>query len=238
MTPQEKDLIQSVFDRLAAQKMVKDAEAEALIKARAASQPDALYGLVQAVVMLEAGLNQAQSRISELQRQVEQQGNANQGGSFLGGAPSPWASAPRPAAQQVYSAPQPAPQPVYYAAPQMAPSLAPSPWAQPSAGGSFLRNAATMAAGVAGGTLIAEGISSMLGGHHYGSGFGGYDGGYGGSFAGGGYGGPAEVVENVTVNNYYDNQSAGGHAVRDDASLQQASYDVDDSGGYDDGADI
>jgi hypothetical protein len=220
MTPQEKDLIQGVFDRLAALKGAKDPEAESFIKDRA--QPDAAYGLVQAVIVLEAGLNQAQAKINELQKQIEQGGQA--GGSFLGGSPWGGGSVPRSAPQ-----PAPAPQPAYYA-PQAAPQ--PSPWVQPAGGGSFLRNAATMAAGVAGGTLIAEGLTSLLGGHHY----------YGGYGGGGFGGGPGEVVENVTVNNYYDNQAAAGQQANyDSGSVQDASYDVDDGadyGGSDDGYDV
>ena len=237
MTPQEKELIQGVFDRLAAHKDGgKDAEAEALIRDNMQRQPDAAYGLVQAVVMLEAGLNQAQARIAELQRQPTQTPP-----SFLGGQ-GPWGggsvprSAPQPAPQAAYQ-----PQPTYFAPPPPQPMA--SPWAVQPSGGGFLRNAAMMAAGVAGGSLIAEGIESMLSGRHYGGGYG-YGGGFGGGF-GGGYGGPGEVVEQVTVNNYYDDRAGGGeheHHV-DQASLQDASYDdasdySDDSGSYDDGVDI
>jgi len=227
MTPQEKDLIRGVFDRLAAHRSVKDPDAEAFIKDRVQGQPDAAYGLVQAVILLEAGLNQAQARINELQRQQEQ-GQA--GGGFLGGG-GPWGggSVPRSAPQPAYAPQQP---PAYYA-PQAAPAA--SPWTQQPAGGGFLRNAATMAAGVAGGALIAEGLSNLLGGHHYG-----YGGGFGGGY-GTGFGGPGEVVENVTVNNYYDNQAAAGHqADYDNSSVQDASYDADGDygGGYDDGSDI
>jgi len=222
MTPQEKDLIQAVFDRLAANRGAKDAEAEAFIRQHVQAQPDAAYGLVQAVVMLEAGLNQAQARIAELQKS---QGQGQPSGSFLGGA-GPWGggSVPRSGAQMPYGA---APQASY----PVQPAPAAGPWAQPTGGNSFLRNAATMAAGVAGGTLIAEGLTSLLGGHRYG--------GFGGGF-GGGYGAPGEVVENVTVNNYYDNQSSPQQAVDDRASYQDASYDSGDydDGGFDGGADV
>ncbi len=229
MTPQEKDLIQNVFDRLARTGPgAKDAEAENLIRANVARLPDADYGLVQAVVMLEAGLSQAQARIADLQRQLEQTkpaGGPLAGGSFLSSA-SPWGGASVPPSA---AAPQAAAG--YASYPAQAPAA--GPWAQ-SGGGGFLRNAATMAAGVAGGTLIAEGLSSLLGGHGYGS----MGGGLGGGLAGG-YGGPGEVVENVTVNNYYDNQNAGSGG---DDSVQDASFDSSDDAGfdssYDDSADI
>jgi len=231
MTPQERDLIQNVFDRLAAHAGAKDAEADLLIANNLRRQPDAAYGLVQAVVMLEAGLQQAQARISDLQRQ--QSAAPAAGGSFLGNG-GPWATSLPPSSQSV--APQAAaPQPVYYQPTPLAAAQPASPWAQPVGGSSFLRNAATMAAGVAGGTLIAEGLTSLLGGHGYGGGIGG---GYGGGFGGGFEGGPREVVENVTVNNYYDNQSSGQGA--DVSGVQDASYDSSDdfSGGSDDGFDI
>lgn len=206
----------------------KDGEAEAFIREQVRRQPDAAYGLTQAVIVLEAGVNQAQQKINDLQRQLDEaRGGAAQsgGGSFLGGG-SPWGSgsvprsgaAPQPQPQSPYYAPQPA----YAPQPMAAPA---SPWAQPSGGSSFLRNAATMAAGVAGGTLIAEGLTSLFAGNRYG----GFGGGYGG-----GYGGPQVIEENVT-NNYYEDRQGGG-SDRDDAGYQDASYD--DGGSFDDGGDV
>ena len=71
----------------------------------------------------------------------------------------------------------------------------------PSAGGGFLRNALTTAAGVAGGAALFQGIESLLG-HNSGP----FGGGLGG---GGGFlnsGGPQEVV-----NNYYNDSPSGEH---------------------------
>ncbi len=261
MTPQEKDLIQSVFDRLSRSGVgQKDVEAEAFIRENIQRNPDAAYGLVQAVIMQEMGLNQATQRISELQRQVDEAraGHAQQGGgSFLGGA-GPWGggSVPRSGQGAPYAPPPQAPSPVW-SQPQAAPAYAPpsaaaaGPWTQqPSAAGGFLRNAATMAAGVAGGTLIAEGLSSLFGGRHMGGGFGGFGGGLGGGSPWGAT--PNETVENVTVNNYYGDQ--GGRddrqdyaqddgqqdAGQQDAGYQDASYDDTsyDDGGFDDGTNI
>lgn len=236
MTPQEKELIETVFARLErAGGTAKDGEAEAFIRDQVRRQPDAAYGLTQAVIVLEAGLNQAQQKISDLQRQLDEArgGAAQNGGSFLGGN-SPWGSGSVPRSG---TAPQPQPQhqPSYYA-PQAPVS---GPWAQPSGGGSFLRNAATMAAGVAGGALIAEGLTSLFAGNRYGGGFGG---GFGGGY-GGGFGGPGIVEENVTVNNYYeDDRQGGGGGGGDNSGSQDASFDedgsFDDGGGSDFGTDI
>ena len=225
MTPQERDLIQGVFDRLSRTGIgEKDREAEQLILENGRRVPDAAYGLVQAVVALEAGLNHANARINDLQRQLAESRPA--GGSFSGAGPWGGGSVPRsgPAPSQPQYAPVYAPQ----AQPQYAPQAVPA--AAPSAAGGFLRNAATMAAGVAGGTLIAEGLSSLFGGHHYG---------YGGGFAGGSpWGGGSEIVEeNVTVNNYNDGggggrNDGGGNA---DSGVQDASYDNSNDSGWDDG---
>lgn len=225
MTPQEKDLILSVFDRLAqGGGGPRDAEAESLINQRIVQRPDATYGLVQAVIIQEMSLNQAQQHIAELERQLAQiQGSVPAGGSFLGGSVpnsgARWGAQP--------SQPQYAPQP-QYAQPQPAPQYAP----QQPVGGGFMRNAATMAAGVAGGSLLAEGIASLFGGHR------GY-GGFGGAFGSPWGGQPGGAMENVTVNNYYGDQDGqGGQA---DAGYQDAACDDSssfDAGGFDDSQDV
>ena len=70
-TPQERELITSLMSRL---KKVggepKDHEAEALIRQSVAEQPDAPYQLVQTVLIQDMALNQAQSRIAELEKQL------------------------------------------------------------------------------------------------------------------------------------------------------------------------
>jgi len=173
MTPQERSLIQSVFDRLARLAgSPKDSEAEALILASIRQIPDAPYQLVQAVVVQEQALNEAEARIAELQRQLaEAQSRAAQpapqpaaGGLFSG--LNPWGRSRVPqtpaAPPSGFGGGQPAygPQPGY-APPQQ------SPWGgAPSAGGSFLRTAAGTAVGVAGGVMLAEGLSNMFGGGH------------------------------------------------------------------------
>ncbi|HTZ71648.1 MAG TPA: DUF2076 domain-containing protein [Acetobacteraceae bacterium] len=245
MTPQEKALIDSVFDRLAQTAGGEtDAEAAAYIKDRAAKLPDAAYGLTQAVLIQEMALNHANSHITQLEHQLAQASGQDQGSSFLGaaGRSGPWGP------QGGQQAPQ-QPQPQYQAQPQPQyqpqPQQAAGPWgAAPSGGGGFLRNVASMAAGVAGGTLLADGIASLFGGRHpFGGGYGGY-GGFGGL---GGFGGQPDVVENVenvTVNNYGDpndpNMNAGqdGLPQTDDAGTQDASFDPssgDDGSSFDDG---
>ncbi len=233
MTPQEKSMIDSVFDRIAQGATgTKDAEAMAVIEDRVARQPNSVYGLVQAVLIQEMALNQAGARVAELERQLAQSGQS-QGSSFLGGV-GPWGRAAAPVAAPAPAQPQPQPQ--YQAQPAAGPW---GPTMQP-AGGGFLRNVAGMAAGVAAGSLLADGIASLFGGHHmFGGGYGGIGGGMG---PWGGSPGMVENVENITVNNYGGPDGAG--AVPPDGSLtdggnyRDASFDpsgIDDSSLSDDG---
>jgi hypothetical protein len=234
MTPQEKSLIDSVFDRLAqGGSGAKDAEALTYMRDRAARLPDSIYGLVQAVLIQEMTINQAAARVAELERQVAQGAAPAQGSSFLGGA-GPWGQAPGTTSPARAAAPQPQAQPAYQPQPQLQPQA--GPWGAPASGGGFLRNMASMAAGVAGGTLLAEGISSLFGGRHM---FGGGFGGVGGFGPFGGSPGMVENVENVTVNNYGDSAPGSDGLPQDDqGGYQDASFtDSGDDGSSFDGGD-
>jgi hypothetical protein len=224
MTPQERELIEAVAQRLRGARLTeKDAEAERFIQAQIGSQPDALYLLTQAVIVQEQGLKHAQERIQQLEAAVQQAGGQQKHGGFLsslfGGGQ---AAAPQPPA-----VPQ---QPAYGPAP-----------AGPSAAGSFLRTAAAAAAGVVGGQLIFDGLRNMFGG------------GFGGSpFGGGGFlGGPTIVNEYVTnvddgpgpgADSGYDSgtDDSGGGDFQDSGDDSSGSYDdsYDGSGGdFDDSGD-
>ncbi|WP_377290144.1 DUF2076 domain-containing protein [Rhizobium sp. SG2393] len=162
-----------------------------------------------------------------------QNARPQQSGPWGNGADRPGAAAPAWAAQQR----QPDPAAYGNGGP-----FASGPWgrqqAAPSAGSSFLSGAATTAAGVAGGMLLANGLS-----HIFGSQFGGL-----------GWGNPAAaamgqpVVEETVINNYYDtapNQQdnaqqdvgqqddSGWQTVDNDAGNDQG-YDTADYGGGDD----
>jgi hypothetical protein len=189
-------------------------------------------------------LNDAQRHIAELDRQLSEarSGQSAGGAGFLGGA-GPWNRGSVPNSGNT-APPQPAPyqQPVY----QQAAAAPTGPWAQPASGG-FLRNAASMAAGVAGGTLLAEGIASLFRPHWMG-GMGGF-GGIGGMGAGPWGGMPAENIENVTINNYGNDTSGLDADYQDpnfqdpgvqDASFDDSNFDSDgfDTGGFDDSSNI
>lgn len=186
MTPDERQLISGLFDRMRQNGPVaKDREAESLINQAVRQTPDAAYLLVQSVLAQEHYLQEAAGRIEDLEarlRDVEDQLQAQQsqpqrssGGSFLGG---------------LFGGSKPAPQPQARASvpsfgSRAQPGQAGSPWgsaagsqpqqggfgygqqpmqqAQPQGGG-FMRSALTTAAGVAGGMMAASAIQGMLGG--------------------------------------------------------------------------
>jgi hypothetical protein len=171
MTPEERQLISGLFDRMRSfGSPEKDREAEALITEAVRALPDAPYMLVQSVLVQEQALQQAGDRIEALEEQVRKGQGAGQAagsGSFLGGlfgggrAESRGASVPAIGARatpSVYDGARTPP--VQHATPLQA---APSPQAA-GGGGSFLRTAMATAVGVAGGMLAAGAIRDMLGG--------------------------------------------------------------------------
>jgi len=193
----------------------KDPEAEELLAQGMGRDPDAMYKLAQTVLVQNLALNQARAQIQQLQ-QAQQQAQPLLSTSFLGSllGRDP---APAPPAQPPY---QPVPYqqvPAYQAAPQYS-SAPPYAAPAPSPGGSFLRSAATTAAGVAAGALAFEGIESLM------HGFGHEGGGWGaGGWGGGGFGSGAPAVEETVINNYYDDpKQAGGFAEHHE---HEASYD-------------
>jgi hypothetical protein len=166
MTPEERNLVIELFDRLATlEDAQRDPEAERLIRDGLRQAPNALYALVQTVLVQDEALKRADARIRELEGASEAEA-APRDQSFLGGiresvlgkregrgsVPSvrPGEAAPMSPAWQTATQPmQPMP-----AAPAGAP-MAP--------GGSFLGTAAAAAAGVIGGSLLLSGIRSMMG---------------------------------------------------------------------------
>jgi hypothetical protein len=193
MTPDERQLISGLFDRMRSNGPVeKDRDAESLINQAVRQTPDAAYLLVQSVLAQEHYLQQAGGRIEELEARMRdledeiassrprQQAPAG-GGSFLGGlfGGGRQAPAPEPMPRRSGSVPafgsRPAPQ-----------ARAGSPWGgqqpqqggmaggafgqspmqqQPAQqGGGFMRSALATAAGVAGGMMAANALSGMLGG--------------------------------------------------------------------------
>jgi hypothetical protein len=172
MTPQEQQLVDELFDRLAqVENNPRDPDAERVITDGVRRAPHATYALVQTALVMDEALKRANARIEELQAQVGDQPPPQQGGGFLDsmrdavlGRHDPRGSVPnvRTQATQTSSAapyqsqagypPQP-----YRAGPGMGPAF--------GSGGSFLGTAASTAAGVIGGGLLLNSIRSMFGDH-------------------------------------------------------------------------
>jgi hypothetical protein len=241
MIPQERDMLANLVDRVRqSPQQQRDPEAEAIIGDLVRQRPDAPYVLAQTVLVQDYALHQAQARIAELEQQLKGQ-QSNHGGflsSIFGSGRDPQPAPRQPPAPYQPQAPQ-----TGYAQPAAgpwgaAPTMAPQVFAQPAGQPSFLRSAATTAAGVAGGALLFEGIESLFGGH------GGY-GGMGGGFGGAGFGGfgPQPGLTETVVNNYYE-EPAGGAG--QPADFQQGGFDnasfndaPDDMGGnFDAGGDF
>lgn len=179
MTPQEKDLITILLDRLnKTESHPKDPEAETLIREMAAGRPDAPYSLVQTVLIQDLSLHNAQNRITDLETQLTETTHASSappsflgGPSFLGavfGPGEPWGGVRTGNMPPSGLAANPTglaatPQPSY--APEQGSAAPSAPGAGWISGGGFLRSAAITAAGIAGGALLFEGIQSMFG-HH------------------------------------------------------------------------
>jgi uncharacterized protein len=218
MNPQEKELLTTLLDRVKnAPRQDKDPEADALIRQAMAAQPDLPYYLTQTVLIQDLSLHQAQQRIADLEKQLTdaQQAAKPSVGSFLGGLfgsrppaqasgpaqagppqAGPWTRSPQVAAAppaQPYGQPGYAPQPGYGQQPMGGGFMGGGMGG--GAGGGFLRSAAATAAGVAGGALLFQGISSLFGNHYA-----------GGLMSGGMTPGLGETV----VNNYYGNDAGRG----------------------------
>lgn len=181
MTPQERKLIDELFDRLASlENAPRDAGAVQAMNEGLQRAPNALYPMVQTVLVQDEALKRADARIRELEEELElQPGEPVKQPGFLdsmrealtgkpqgsvpsvrAGAPaqqSPWGSTGAGwgntgAPPQGYSPAGPA---GYGAPPPQAPG---------AGGGSFLGTAAATVAGVVGGALLMNSFRGMFGG--------------------------------------------------------------------------
>ncbi|RRA49409.1 DUF2076 family protein [Acidipila sp. EB88] len=201
MTSQEQAMLNDLVHKINSTNLEeKDDAAEQLLRDGLGRNQDALYMLAQTVLVQNIALEQAKQQLMQMQQAPAAPAKAT---SFLGsllGHRDPQPQAPPPQQQGGYQQVQYG-QPQYaqpqYAQPQG--GFAPPPSGQPS----FLRSAATTAAGVAAGALAFQGVESLL---HGGMGGGGGFGGEG--FGGGGFGG-GEAPREEIINNYYDSPGGG-----------------------------
>lgn len=89
MTPEERDLITELFERMRRQRLGEvDADARDLIERSIRANPDAAYQLVQSVIVQNMALERAEGRIRDLEddlRDISSDRGRSSGGSFLGG---------------------------------------------------------------------------------------------------------------------------------------------------------
>ncbi|CAI8943693.1 DUF2076 domain-containing protein [Pseudomonas sp. IT-P4] len=188
MNSEEQTLIDGLFSRLQqaeTDSAPRDAQAEARIKEHLTRQPAAGYFMTQAILVQEAAIKSLDEQNTQLTRQVQQlqaelqqakaqatPAPAPSGGGFLSSIFGGNSREPQPASTQ--SAPlsnggwrEPGrssfgSQPPQQNIPQQ--GYAPQQQAPAAAGSSFLGGALKTAAGVAGGVMLAQGISSLF--HH------------------------------------------------------------------------
>jgi hypothetical protein len=145
MNPQEKVQLEQFLQQLnSTQAGAKDSDANALIAESVKKQPDASYLLVQRAMGLEMALQVAQKQMADMQAQIDQTSKPS---GFLSGINSWGRAAPSQGAPTNAMAARPA-----------------AGAAQPSAWGSGMLGAiATTAIGVVAGSMLYQGIQSMMG---------------------------------------------------------------------------
>jgi hypothetical protein len=232
MTPQERQLVDDLFDRLAQlENAPRDPDAERAIIDGLRRSPNAPYALVQTVLVQDEALKRANARIQELEtggqqpdepprgfldnmrhslfgREEPRQGsvpNARTGGLGSSGA---WGASPStpPPPPPGYGAPPPPPG---YGAPPPGYGYGPGP-SPVGSGGSFLGTAAASAAGVIGGAMMLNGIRSMFGHSGGGSGAGAFNSGpsLGSPWGGSGSAANSELAREAGIDNIGTSRSA------------------------------
>jgi hypothetical protein len=226
MTPEERQLLSALFDRMrGVADQPRDREAEAFIADALRQQPYAPYLLAQTVLVQEEALRAAAARIQELE---EGSAARREQASFLPGR----GSVPRTGAGT--APPQPQDQGPW-GQPAMGASPPSGPWngaGNAPAGGGFLRNAMAAAAGVAGGALLYQGIQNLFGSHGSGQ-------------AAGLFGTAGAQPGDTSFADKFVGTGKPETNGDDDKDLTEASYDdgddgdddEDDDGGFDGGSD-
>jgi len=255
MTPQERQLIDALFDRLARlETSPRDADAEAAIADGQRRAPNAVYALVQTVLVQDEALKRADARIRELEGGEPEPKSA---GGFLdtmrdtlfGGGPAHGAV---PNVRPGEGAPRNGPvwnsgQVLGQAEPRqggLGGGFGGGPFAAGnSGGGSFLGTAAATAAGVIGGAMLMNGIRGLMGGGHQSLGDTASSGG-GKSPWDGGNASSGDLARDAGLNDMgkggarnEERQSFSEHASNDHDDSDDVDYDDDDydSGDFDSG---
>ena len=183
MTPQERQLVDDLFDRLArVDGAPRDPDATTAIGQGLQRAPNALYALVQTVLLQDEALRRAHDRIQELEAAGAP--SQSQSGGFLDSMRETIFGQSQPRGSVPNVRPPEAPsRPVWNSGqvmPQAGGQYDQGPYGQGAygqgyrappfggGGGSFLGTAAAAAAGVVGGSLLLDSFRSMMGGHQQG----------------------------------------------------------------------
>jgi hypothetical protein len=192
MTPQERQLVDDLFDRLSKlESAPRDPDAIAAISDGLRKAPSAVYALVQTVLLQDEALKRANSRIQELEGGGA--GEQHPSGGFLDSMrETVFGQNPQRGSVPNVRPPDLPGRPVWNSGQVMQQTQPPGqydqgPYNQPygapqgpgglmggglmgGGGGSFLGTAAAAAAGMVGGSLLLGSIRSMMGGNRHGFG--------------------------------------------------------------------
>jgi uncharacterized protein len=240
MTPQERQLIDDLFGRLSKlEGSPRDPDAVAAIAQGLRGAPNAVYALVQTVLLQDEALKRANHRIEELE--AGEAGGQQQSGGFLDsmrdaifGQGQPHGSVPNvppPGAgsRPVWNSGQVMQQGQYpgqynqgpynqgpygqpYGGPQGPMGGTTGGGAMGGGGGSFLGTAAAAAAGAVGGSLLLNSVRSMMGGSRA------------------GFGDPTTVINEKVVNE----SPWSGDQSRGDLARDAGINDIDSANSRDD----
>lgn len=163
MSPEEKNVIAGIFDRLAeVADQPRDPEAERLIAERVRAQPYAPYAMAQTIHIQEQALSNLQQEVEALRAEIEEASRRQRQssgilGALFGGGAAPPRETPPGGPWGSRGAPDPRWGGVPAAGPWQQPMQPPMPQ-----GGGFLSGALTTALGVAGGVMIANAVSNAF----------------------------------------------------------------------------
>lgn len=183
MTPQERQLIDDLFARLAKlENAARDPEAFSAIMQGLRSAPNAVYALVQTALVQDEALKHAHDRIQELEATNDPQQQGQSGGFLDSMRDAIFGQNQSHGSVPPVRAPDIGGRPVWNSGQALQQSQAPGhyeqgPYGQPQGqpygapqapfgggGGSFLGTAAAAAAGVVGGSLLLNSFRGMMGG--------------------------------------------------------------------------
>ena len=184
MTPQERQLVDDLFDRLSkVEGAARDPEAAASIVQGMRKAPNAIYALVQTTLLQDEALKRAHDRIQELEAAGTDE--RPQSGGFLDSMRQTiFGQNPQRGSVPSVRPPELPSRPTWNSGQVMQQAQAPgqygqAPFGQPygqtygapqapmGGGGSFLGTAAAAAAGMVGGSLLLGSIRSMMGGGNH-----------------------------------------------------------------------